>query len=140
MIGKIVTFMTAALPILLFAAAPSAAMAQNNYSGNWPATVTGTRFSNGTYCLTLSQSGSFGGAIGGSATWISNGEWVGEFLVIDGVMMVQIFVTETAGQIGAQVWTARANAGNIGSGVFAGVAGDNGKVVFGAKNSCTPAE
>jgi hypothetical protein len=140
MIRRIITFLAATLPILALALTSGEAMAQNNYSGNWPATVTGTRFSNGTYCLTLTQSGSFGGAIGGSASWVSSGEWVGEFLVIDGIMMVQIFVTETVGQIGAQVWSAHASGGNIGSGVFAGVAGDNGKVVFGKRNSCTPTE
>jgi hypothetical protein len=50
--------------------------------------------------------------------------------------MVQIFVPEGEGEIGAQVWAAHASQGKIGAGVF-GVEGDDGVVVFGAKNGCT---
>ena len=138
MMRKLVTFMAAALPIVAFALMPSAAMAQS-YTGNWPATVSGTRFSNGTYCLTLTQTGGSGGVIGGSASWVSSdgARWDGQFLVIDGIIMVQIFVEESVGEIGAQVWIAHASGGTIGSGVFAGATGDDGKVVFGAKNGCS---
>ena len=141
MIRRLVTFLAAALPIVAFALAPGAAMAQS-YTGNWPATVTGTILSNGTYCLTLTQTGEFGGVIGGSASWVSSdgARWDGQFLLIDGIMMVQIFVEESVGQLGAQVWTAHASKGTIGSGVFAGAAGDDGKVVFGAKNGCSVSE
>ncbi|MGA2137109.1 MAG: hypothetical protein ABSH50_32865 [Bryobacteraceae bacterium] len=137
MIRNIITFAAAVLQMVAFAMAPSAAMAQS-YNGNWPATVSGTIFSNGAYCLTLSDERGSGGVLQGEASWVSDGiKWEGQFFIIDGTLMVQIFVPEGAGEIGAQVWTAHASQGKIGSGVFGGVGGDDGKVVFGEKNGCS---
>jgi len=136
--SKIVTCLAAALPIVIFALTPGAAMAQS-YTGNWPAVVTGTLNENGTYCLTLDQNTAGSGPVRGAASWVSNGtRWDGSFLIIDGIIMVQIFVEVGTGQIGAQVWTAHASNGTIGTGVFGGGGGEDGKVVFGAQNSCTP--
>lgn len=137
MTGNVITFAAAVLPIVAFAIAPSTAMAQN-YTGNWPATVSGTVRSNGTYCLTLTEEGGPGAIHQGEASWLSDGtKWTGQFLLVDGILMVQIFVPEGEGEIGAQVWTAHASQGKIGTGVFGGVEGDNGKVEFGAKNGCS---
>jgi hypothetical protein len=139
MIRKFVTFIAAALPIVAFALAPASAMAQTSYTGNWPAVVTGTIVSNGTYCLALTEADGPHGRVEGTATWTSGGNrWDGQFFVIHGTMMVQIFVEIGSGQIGAQVWAAHASQGTIGTGVFGGGGGDDGKVVFGAKNGCTP--
>jgi hypothetical protein len=57
--------------------------------------------------------------------------------LLNGILMVQIFVPEGAGEIGAQVWVAHASQGKIGAGVFGGVGGDDGVVEFGAKNGCS---
>lgn len=137
MIKNIAKFAAAVLPVVAFAMAPSTAMAQS-YTGNWPATVSGTVLSNGTYCLTLTEQSASGGIQRGEASWISDGtKWTGQFLIIDGILMVQIYVPEGAGEIGAQVWVAHAHQGKIGARVFGGVEGDDGKVVFGEKNGCS---
>ena len=51
----------------------------HSYSGAWPVTITGSEFSNGTDCLTLTQRGSSGG----SASLVADGEKYpyGSFLV-----------------------------------------------------------
>jgi len=120
MIRNISTFMATALPIVAFALTPSAAMAQS-YSGNWPATVTHSQHSNGTYCLTLTDNGTLG--------WPHNG-----------TLVVTIEEEGGTGQNAGLVFSASAGHGDIGKGVYEDVFGgeefDSGVLVFGVKDGC----
>ena len=58
--------MATALAVAVFALTSSAAMAQS-YTGDWPATVTQSQRSNGTYCVTLTDDGSYGWPHSGEA-------------------------------------------------------------------------
>jgi hypothetical protein len=59
----------ATLPMLV---PVSAAMAQS-YSGRWPLTVSHSQRSNGTYCLTLTDDGSYGWPHSGPASLVGGG-------------------------------------------------------------------
>jgi hypothetical protein len=113
------------------------APALHNYSGAWPVTVTRSQFSNGTFCLTLTQSGSNGG----SASLVANGKKYpyGSFLVSKDILVVTI--TEPLGsQNGALLFIAHANDGDIGKGIFEDDRGgsdfDTGTLAFGMKGGC----
>src|SRR5271168_4265380 len=78
-----------ALVVAVFALT-SAAMAQS-YSGDWPATVTHSQRSNGTYCLSLNDDGSYGAPHSGGAKLLpGNNPYPGYFTVVDGIMTVAI--------------------------------------------------
>jgi hypothetical protein len=113
------------------------APASQSYSGSWPVTVKGSQFSNGTFCLTLTQSGKNGG----SATLIKGDQKFpyGSFLILNGILMATI-QEQLYGQNGALTFTADAHRGNIGQGMFENIEGgsnfDFGKLEFGMKNGC----
>jgi hypothetical protein len=110
--------------------------ALHSYSGAWPVTVTRSQRSNGTGCLTLS-----GNARGGSASLVFGGFKYpyGSFFVIDNILMATIS-EPLYGQNGALTFTASANRGNIGQGIFENIEGgsnfDFGALAFGMKNGC----
>jgi hypothetical protein len=133
-------FMAAALPILAFALTPVAASAQS-YTGNWPATVTQSKGSNGTYCIALTDNGSNGWPHSGQATVVEGRNTLyGTFQVIGPLITVTI---ESYGsyQNAGLVFVAQANNGVIGRGVYDDVYNgqeiDDGVLAFGAKNSCS---
>jgi hypothetical protein len=132
-------FIATALAIASFALTTSAAMAQS-YTGNWPATVTQSQRSNGTYCVSLTDDGSYGWPHSGEA--VLNGQqdpYGGYFTVIDGLITVTFTYPSGEGDCCSfQVFTARANkSGHIGKGAFNyfGIT-DNGLLVFGKKDGC----
>jgi len=112
------------------------AMAQN-YSGNWPLTVTHSQRSNGTYCLTLTENG----RNGGSASLVigSNKYPYGTFQVINHTLVATI-QAQGGSQNAGLVFIGSANRGNIGPGVFDDVYGgeafDEGALAFGMKGGC----
>ncbi len=68
----------------------NAAMSQN-YTGNWPVTVTHSQRSNGTICLTLTDNGSLGWPHSGPASLPSgNQKLFGTFQLIDGLLVATI--------------------------------------------------
>jgi len=83
-----------ALPIVTFALTPGGAMAQS-HTGNWPVTVSQSLHGNGTYCVTLTDTGNLGWPHSGEASLPSQffGEPItltGTFRLIDGLLMVTI--------------------------------------------------
>jgi len=128
-------FIPMVLAIAVFALTASAAMAQN-LTGHWPATVTTSERSNGTYCVALTDDGSFGRPHSGPAKLIpNNSPYEGYFTVINGLITVTIPYTSGPGDCCDYfVFTAQVSNGK---GVFNyfGVE-DNGIVAFGKKNSC----
>jgi len=117
----------------------SAAMAQS-YTGDWPATVTHSQRSNGTNCISLTDDGSFGAPHSGEASLLSNnGPVSGYFTVVNGLMTVAFSYPSGEGDCcNFQVFTAKANNGQIGNGVynFLGLT-DIGLLTFGKKNGCS---
>ncbi|MFY9739834.1 MAG: hypothetical protein WAK11_12415 [Candidatus Cybelea sp.] len=112
------------------------ASASQSYSGSWPVTVTGSQFSNGTYCLTLTGNGT-----SGSASLVANGQryHYGSFEVVNQMLMATI-VKPSGSQNGALTFNASANRGRIGQGIFENIEGgssfDFGALAFGMKGSC----
>ena len=109
----------------------------HNYTGAWPVTVTGSQFHNGTACLTLTQNG----GNGGGASLVMDGQRYpyGSFLVINHILMATI-VKPSGSQNGALTFSASANRGHIGHGLFENIEGgsnfDFGALTFGTKNGC----
>jgi hypothetical protein len=132
-------FIAVALALAAFALTTSAAMAQS-YTGNWPATVTQAQRDNGTYCLTLTDDGSYGWPHSGEATISPNGSpYPGYFTVVDGLITVTFTFPSGEGDCcDFLVFTARASNGHIEKGVFNyfGIT-DNGLLVFGKKDTCS---
>jgi hypothetical protein len=133
-------FMAGAVPIVAFALTPGAAWAQS-YSGKWPATVSHSRGSNGTYCLSLTDNGSLGWPHSGQATTVEGDSTLyGTFQVIGGLMTVTIESPGSYADAGL-VFVAQASNGTLGKGVYddvySGEEIDSGEVAFGAKNSCS---
>jgi hypothetical protein len=108
----------------------------SSYRGAWPVTVTGSQFSNGTYCLTLTGNGS-----SGSASLVMGGQKYpyGSFEVVNHILMATI-VKPSGSQNGALTFTASANRGHIGQGIFENIEGgsdsDFGALAFGMKGGC----
>jgi hypothetical protein len=134
-------FIATALAVAAFTLTTSAAMAQaQSYTGNWPATVTQSQRSNGTYCVSLTDNGSYGWPHSGPA--VLNGQnnpYGGYFTVVDGLMTVTFTYPSGEGDCCAfQVFTAHASNGKIGKGVFNyfGLT-DIGLVAFGKKDGCS---
>lgn len=122
---------------LVFAAA---AMTQG-YSGSWPVTVSKSHHSNGTYCLTLNDGGSYGWRHSGSASLVigSTKFPYGTFQVINHTLVATI-QAQGYGQNAGLVFIAPADRGRIGEGVFEDVYGgedfDSGALAFGMKGGC----
>jgi hypothetical protein len=140
MMRTIARFMVIALPILAFALMPSDARAQS-YTGNWPFTITDSRYANGTYCLALTDTGKAGWPHSGGASLVPlNGTYPGGFQVIDGLLTVTITVPGGYGTLAFYVYVAHAKDGHIGKGVYDlayGGYGDSGLLTFGEKNGCS---
>ena len=135
--------MAAALPLVAFALTPGAARAQS-YTGNWPATVSHSRGSDATYCLSLTDNGSNGWPHSGQATTVNGRSTLyGTFQVIGPLITVTI---ESPGldQNAGLVFVAQASNGTIGRGVYDDVYDgeeiDAGVLAVGAKNSCSNSE
>jgi len=120
------------------AGASNAAMTKS-FSGNWPMTVSDSRGANGTYCLTLTDNGSFGWPHSGPASIANVGDG-GTFQVINHQLVVTIQSPGDSGQDEGLVFAASAGNGTIGSGFYDGVYGgeevDSGVLVFGKKGGC----
>jgi hypothetical protein len=132
-------FIAMALAIAFFALTTSAAMGQS-YTGKWQATVTGSRNSNGTYCVTLTDNGSFGTPHSGPAELNGTEDpYSAYFTVVDGLITVTFPSVSGPGDCcDFFVFTARASNGRIGDGVFNYFGpGDFGVVAFGKKDSCS---
>ena len=127
-----------AFVVAAFALITSAAMAQS-YTGDFPATVTHSQRSNGTYCISLTDDGSYGAPHSGEASLIgTNNPYPGYFTVVDGIITVTFTYPSGEGDCCAyQVFTARASDGHIGKGVFnyLGIT-DIGLLTFGKKDGC----
>jgi hypothetical protein len=108
-----------------------------SYTGAWPVTVSRSQFSNGTYCLTLTQNGSNGG----SASLVFGNERYpyGSFIIFNDVL-VAILTEPLYGQNGAIMFSAPAARGHIGQGAFENIEGgsnfDAGASAFGTKGGC----
>jgi hypothetical protein len=108
----------------------------SSYSGAWPVTVTGSQFSNGTYCLTLTGNG-----ISGSASLVMGGQkyTYGSFEIVNRMLMATI-VKPSGSQNGALTFNAFANRGRVGQGIFENIEGgsnfDFGALEFGKKGGC----
>jgi hypothetical protein len=128
-----------AFAVAAFALMSSAAMAQS-YTGNWPATVTHSQRSNGPYCISLTDDGSYGAKHSGEASLIpNNSPYPGYFTVVDGILTVAITYPSGEGECCAfEVFTAHASDGQIGKGVFNyfGIT-DIGLLTFGKKDGCS---
>jgi hypothetical protein len=127
-----------AFVVAAFAFMTSAAMAQS-YTGDWPATVTRSQRSNGAYCISLTDDGSYGAPHSGEAKLIpNNSPYPGYFTVIDGLITVTFTYPSGEGDCcDFFVFTARASNGHLGKGAFNyfGLT-DNGLMAFGKKDGC----
>ena len=117
----------------------SAAMAEG-FTGNWPATVTGSTRDNGTYCLQLTDDGSYGFPHSGEAIILPNqGQYPGYFTVVNGIMTVTFTFPSGEGDCCDYiVFTAKASGTKVTTGVFNyfGIT-DIGDLAFGKKNGCS---
>jgi hypothetical protein len=128
-----------AFVVAAFALTTSAAMAQS-YTGDWPATVTDSQRSDGTYCISLTDDGSYGAPHSGEASLVpNNSPYPGYFSVVNGLLTVTFSFPSGAGDCCAfQVFTARASDGQIGKGVFNYFGPtDIGLLAFGKKDACS---
>jgi hypothetical protein len=134
-----IRFIAIAFVVAGFALITSAAMAQN-YTGDWPATVTRSQRSNGAYCISLTDDGSYGAPHSGPAMLIpNNDQYPGYFTVVDGILTVTFTYPSGEGDCCSfQVFTAHASNGKIGTGVFNyfGLT-DIGLLTFGKRNACS---
>jgi hypothetical protein len=124
--------------------APAGAMAAG-YSGNYPVTVSHSQHSDGTYCLTLKDGGSYGWPHSGYASLVigSSKFPYGTFQVINHTLVVTI-EAQGYGQNAGLVFIGSASRGNIGRGVFEDVYGgedfDSGALSFGMKGGLAMSE
>jgi hypothetical protein len=114
------------------------------FNGSWPLTVTHSQHANGTYCLTLTDNGGLGWRHSGGASL--SGPRVGGTLPYGDFQLIRHTIMVTIDSPGAQsgvdttlVFTAPAQSGSIGTGVYEDAYGetiDSGVVAFGAKGGC----
>jgi len=132
-------FIAMAFVVAAFALMSSAAMAQS-YTGDYQATVTHSQRDNGTFCISLTDDGSYGPPHSGGAKLIpNNSPYPGYFSVVNGIITVVITYESGAGECcDYQTFTAKASNGQIGNGVFnyMGIT-DIGVLTFGQKGSCS---
>jgi hypothetical protein len=151
MTRKILAFTATALPLLAFALTPSSASAQS-FTGNYTVSVTETqcgiagniKCGNQSYCLELTDDGSFGRPNSGPATLKSfdSGSLSGSFQVIGNTIVATLETGSETGEAGGVVLAAPATAstGKIGTGIYDLVIGESeatGLATFGVKNSCS---
>jgi hypothetical protein len=135
-----IRFITTAFAVAALTLTTSAALAQS-FTGNYPATVTGSQRNNGTYCISLTDDGNYGFPHSGEA--VLNGQqnpYGGYFTVVDGLITVTFtYVSGEGDCCDFQVFTAHANKNaHIGKGVFNyfGLT-DIGLLAFGKKDGCS---
>lgn len=132
--------LSAAASVLAATLSFAPALAQN-YTGNWPVTVTHSQRSNGTFCLTLKDDGSEGSRHSGEASLVigSNKYPYGTFQVLNHDLVATI-EAQGYGQNAGLVFIGDASRGNIGKGVYdevyGGEAFDEGALAFGMKGGC----
>lgn len=147
MIRSIRTIIVGALPILALALMTSAGTVPS-YTGNWPVTVSQSRWANGTYCLTLTDNGTFGWPHSGEASLsgakVGGTLPYGTFQVINGLLVATIQSSGDSGQNAGIVFTGPGSNGTIHKGVYEEVYGgeelDSGVAVFGAVGGCSGSE
>ena len=122
-----------------FALIANVAVAQS-YTGNWPANVTKSQRSNGAFCISLTDNGSYGAPHSGPATLLgTNNPNPGYFTVINGLITVTFTYPSGLGDCcDYQVFTAKASSGQLGNGAYnyLGIT-DFGVLTFGKKNGCS---
>ena len=132
-------FIAMAFVVAAFALMTSSALAQS-YTGDWPATVTHSQRSNGAYCISLTDDGSYGAPHSGEASLVgTNNPYPGYFTVVDELITVTFTYPSGEGDCcDFQVFTARASNGQIGKGVYNyfGLT-DIGLLAFGKKDGCS---
>ena len=120
------------------------AMADGSYTGSYPLTITGSDHSDGSYCLTLTDDGSFGRPHSGSAQ-LSGGPLIGVqpygyFQVISHVLVASAVQQLGTGENAGLIFTGPAANGEIRKAVYdqdyGGYENDTGKVEIGQKNGC----
>ena len=116
------SFTAMALPILAISLTASAAMAQS-YTGNWPIAVSQSHYSNGTYCIALTDNGNQGFPHSGPASLVPSDGYVGWFTVINGIATVTIPQAYN-GEFDFLVFVAHATDGRIKKGAFVVYNGD----------------
>lgn len=110
--------------------------ASRGYSGSWPATVTRSQRSNGTYCLTLTGHGN-----NGSASLVIGSQKFpyGTFQIFNHTLVATI-QAQGYSQNAGLVFIGSANQGTLGRGVYDDVYGgeafDEGALAFGMKGGC----
>jgi len=145
---NISTLMATAIAIVTFALTSSAASAQS-FSGNWPLAehnvYPGVPPFNGneSYCLTLTDNGSFGFPHSGPATLNGNGfsNFAGIFQVVNNLLVATFYVPDDNGSLNGLVFVAPASKGNIGKGfgeLVSGAVTVTGTLVVGTKGNCSP--
>ena len=114
----------------------------SGYTGNWPVTITHSKGSDGTDCLTLTDGGSLGWRHSGyAALRLGNGSKLpyGTFQVINGLLVVTV-EAQGYGQNAGLVFIGQASRGSIGKGTYDEVYGgeefDSGALSFGKRNGC----
>lgn len=113
----------------------------HRYTGSWPVTVSRSQHSDGTFCLTLNDSGSGGWPHSGTASIVIGTKKYsdGSFQVINHTLIATIPV-QAYSQNAGLVFIGSASRGNIGPGVFEDVYGgsdfDSGALAFGNKGGC----
>jgi hypothetical protein len=148
MIRNIRIVIAMAMPVLVFALAPSAAKAQS-YTGNFPVSVTEMKagitgtitIPNQSFCLELTDDGSYGRPHSGTATL---GDYEGgtlsggEFYVLGNMIFVNFAVGSDNGESVGLVLFAPASNGKIGVGIFGDTGGvpSSGQAKVGANGGC----
>lgn len=144
MTKKIGVLTATALAIVAFALAPGSAAAQS-YSGDYPLTWNvsyGYGLGNHTYCLGLTDNGSFGFPHSGPARVTGNFVVInaqGFFQIINNQLVVTFYVPGGE-EIGDVVFVGPAVNGQIGKGfgeyAASGAYTDSGALTFGARGGC----
>src|SRR5579883_366142 len=133
----VVILSAAAMAVSVSAGAAEA----RGYTGAWPVTVSRSHHSDGTYCLTLTDNGSYGWRHSGSASLVIGSQKCpfGSGQVINGTLIAAI-QAQGYGQNAGLVFVGSASRGNLGPGVFEDVYGgsdfDSGALAFGMRGGC----
>lgn len=131
------TLLTIAATLSIVVSA-SAAMA-SSFSGNYPVTVTHSKFSNFRHCLTLTDNGTLGWPHSGPAVLDGRRDLGGSLQIIGPLIEV---VTNQGGTIqnAAAVYSATVGYRKFDTGAFeqiyGGASSDSGVVAFGMKGGC----
>jgi hypothetical protein len=134
---NILLALATALPMVVSAGAATA----GTYSGNWPLTVSQSQHGNGTYCVTITDDGSFGWPHSGLATLNLDGNQLfGTFQLIDHDLTITNEDPGGNGQNAGLVFVAHAANGAMTNGVYDEVYGgeefDSGVLTVGKKGGC----